>query len=353
MSNHFSPVRPQRRACALAMVITINALVPAACLSFDQAHSFRSKAISPHPLPPSEAGEALLHSLIGTGQKIGGGAGEFLSAAIPGIRLGHVTEDVGASLRGVWEHGAVGLLATTAGPGEGRGKTDDAPLAERLCFGKCDLTGLGDSDAATNSICLVGPDLEDHFVSIFRSVVASQRARGGTTRLSQHDLHHGHIFRACLRGELSETEEKSKIAIVGTLFHCAEYPSDNCGILRGINLGHCQIGSDCSPTLEDWRFRNALWSAWWPVPTQQVVNNEDTKYWYPSVCVRQAMWLLDGKSHLVEALRMDGTEFGPDCPNNMWEGHLGSHVGDVFHLGGNGVWCLSYCDESGDFCNGG
>lgn len=136
-------------------------------------------------------------------------------------------------------------------------------------------------------------------------------------------------------------------SMLGILFHCAEYPESSCvdgdgqgnsgtqdgdeepTILQGIDLGYCQRGSDCRPSLEEWRFRNALWTTSWANETsfRGDVHKDCTIQQ-----LQQSIWLLDEESPGVAKLRIDGSEFGACCPNTVYEGFLGDPIGDIFLL---------------------
>eukprot|EP00539_Tryblionella_compressa_P016334 CAMPEP_0178847882 /NCGR_PEP_ID=MMETSP0746-20121128/18949_1 /TAXON_ID=913974 /ORGANISM="Nitzschia punctata, Strain CCMP561" /LENGTH=99 /DNA_ID=CAMNT_0020512657 /DNA_START=37 /DNA_END=336 /DNA_ORIENTATION=- len=81
--------------------------------------------------------------------------------------------------------------------------------------------------------------------------------------------------------------------------------------------------------MDEWRYRNVLWSTWWPL---EEPSNEKTT---TSKTLQQAIWLLDGGSPEISNLRMDGTAFGPDCPNTVFEDFFGTPVGDIFLIDGN------------------
>jgi hypothetical protein len=172
----------------------------------------------------------------------------------------------------------------------------------------------------------------------FHSVIDSMHMYGFSTSLSRFDLFHGHLFRS---DDIVTSCSTTSQSLLGILFHCAEFPMGACEdavtnttdgsqketkpILEGVDLGYCQQNSDCRPSLQEWRFRNALWSAWWP-------SQSDSNGKVPPASLQQAIWLLDGASPGMAKLRVDGTEFGPDCPNSVNEDFLGSPIGDLFLL---------------------
>jgi hypothetical protein len=155
-------------------------------------------------------------------------------------------------------------------------------------------------------------------------VVASHAAHGIRTRISPHDLFHGHLTRATV----------GDVAMTSVLFHTAEYCVRNPCVLDA-PLGHCQVNSDCTPTLHGWRYRNVLWASWWPLQPPRGGR------------AAQGVWLLDGAADAVADLRIDGTPFDAGCPNTVWEGSLGSRVADVYHLGSGRVWCANVVHGEG------
>jgi hypothetical protein len=202
----------------------------------------------------------------------------------------------------------------------------------------------------------IKPELESFFVEKFESVVGSMNLYGFQTKLSRHDLFHGHMFRSS-HVVTSSIDTATPQALLGILFHCSEYPmyvptqkDDNEEededdddvrldddqninkediVMAGIDLGFCQKGSDCQPSLGEWRYRNVLWSTWWPLDESSSPNDDDLP------TLQQVMWLLDGASPEIAKLRMDGTPFGPHCPNTVFEDFLGTPLADIFFIDGN------------------
>lgn len=219
---------------------------------------------------------------------------------------------------------------------------DEEYLQDRMSFGPCQLHAGG-------TVHRVHPNLEPFLADTFRSVRASMNHNGYATELSRFDLFHGHVFQRSIFS--------SQVALVGILFHCAEYPavhpssstfeddhtSNENGefvILKDVDLGLCQLGSTCHPTLDEWRFRNVLWSTWWPLVRTSNNNNRtsDEKQQPMNVLtgsLSQAIWLLDGLSPEVAELRVDCEPFGPNCPNTVFEGFLGDMLGDIYYLNGD------------------
>lgn len=190
----------------------------------------------------------------------------------------------------IWDHPDVILLGSS--------------LKKELKFGKCTLA---------SDLHPIRSRYARLFATIFDSTIGSMTMNGFQTDLSRHDLFHGHLFRTSI-------DDLDNTSVLGMLFHCYEYPHADEIILRRLNLGHCQVDSDCSPSLEEWRYRNVLWASWW----SSELGGDDN----------QGCWLLDGKAPEIAGLRMDATEFGVDCPNTVWEGYLGEPVADIYLLDG-------------------
>ncbi|KAL3940563.1 MAG: hypothetical protein SGBAC_004919 [Bacillariaceae sp.] len=194
----------------------------------------------------------------------------------------------------------------------------------------------------------VVPQLQDLFMEAFQAVVGSHRLlnESSTVQLSPYDLFHGHIFRRssfyqnrngtirafnCTDIQTLEKEEEEEAIEsgsysahhqLGILFHCCEYPAvDNAhGILENISLGHHQIGSTCQPTLEEWKFRNVLWLVgWWQLDDD---DGECCTRLESPLSLQPHIWLLNGSAPEISQLQMDGSEFGPQSPNTVWEGFL-------------------------------
>lgn len=203
-----------------------------------------------------------------------------------------------------------------------KGEQMDMDILE---FGQCQLHGGAD-------MFRLKPQLEPLMMQTFGSVVESMNTYGYKTRLSRFDLFHGHLFR---------TTVSSRYALIGMLFHCAEYPamihtaqSTTCSatpILKEINLGFCQQYSTCQPSLDEWRYRNVVWSTWWDISASDIpaLSKSSSSSSSKQVSQNQAIWLLDGASPEIHMLRVDGSDFGPDCPNSVYEGFLGETLGDV------------------------
>lgn len=230
--------------------------------------------------------------------------------------LGTVTPREATALRQTWKHGAQKLVHPSW--------SDPSLLQSDY---QVELPSWGPCELYSGPLARVDPHLETLLRQTFQAVVDAKAHHGDSeTKLSRYDLFHGHVFRTNL---LLEEEA----ALVGILFHCAEYPNseNQADIMTNVPLGHCQRGSDCHPTLHDWRYRNVLWSAWWRPQDdgQPPVRNRTT---------RQAMWLLDGASSEISDLRVDATPFGPDCPNTVWEGHFGKPIGDIYNVS-NTMFC--------------
>jgi hypothetical protein len=245
--------------------------------------------------------------------------------ALPGAPRGKILPSAATALKRAWEYGAESLLAPINPTGACSHYPEDKLAQNNMCcFGICELAG--------GSLHRTHPELENFFTKTFDAVVDSREHHGCTTKLSRHDLFHGHLFRTTLSTGIELDEEMS---LLGILFHCADYPAkdDDLEVMAGFDLGHCQTGSDCRPTLHDWRYRNVLWSAWWP----------NQRYDSTTFMPRQSIWLLDGEAPEVSHLRIDASSFGPDCPNTVWEGHFGSHIGDIYNIN-NVVFCAHLAD---------
>ena len=207
------------------------------------------------------------------------------------------------------------------------------------------------------------PKFEDLMNFTFLSVIDSMALHGYKTKLSSYDLFHGHMFTTETRLGGCEQEDGSiddsfgATKLIGILFHCYEYPGvidanitvasdgvveEAAEILNGIDLGHYRYESDCFPTLEEWQYRNVLWAAHWNDNMEDASHRRSTAP-APVVVsdIRQDIWLLDGKDEdIVAHLRIDGTPFGPGCPNTVWEGYLGKPICDVYNL--DGTICCAY-----------
>jgi hypothetical protein len=186
----------------------------------------------------------------------------------------------------------------------------------------------------------VGPELESYFADTFQAVIESHKLHGNTVQMSRYDLFHGHLFYSSTTRAMDDemTSQKIRTEQLGILFHCAEYPAKDSDVLTGIDLGSCQIDSTCRPSLNEWRYRNVLWSAWW---NNSSTNNDDDDDDDDddTTNMKQGMWLLDGAAPEIADCRMDGSEFGPQCPNSVWEGYLGTVLADIYCLGDGKVWC--------------
>mmetsp|Transcript_32990 Transcript_32990/g.49837 ORF Transcript_32990/g.49837 Transcript_32990/m.49837 type:complete len:259 (-) Transcript_32990:99-875(-) len=177
---------------------------------------------------------------------------------------------------------------------------------KNLQYGSCIL--------ACNPVYSVRESYQRLFLSTFDMVIESMDSNGYKTELNRFDLFHGHLF---------HTQVDCK-EIVGILFHCYEYPNSDV-ILKDVNLGFCQAHSCCSPSLEEWRYRNVIWVAWWCDDATVGIYRPPT----------QKIFLLDGSHKCISDLRVDATKFGPNCPNTVWEGHFGNAIGDVYHFEGD------------------
>lgn len=228
--------------------------------------------------------------------------------ARPGICLHPLTSIVTrTALQQIWTHGSSKL------------SSDIHPMCtnqEKLFrYGSCHLLS---SSLEACKVHQVTPHLEPLLASTFDNVLGSMALYGFNTQQSRFDLFHGHMFRTQL----------SSSAVLGMLFHCAEYPSSS-----PWNLGYCQMDSNCYPTHEEWRFRNVLWTASW--------NKRDAS------TISQSVWLLDGFAPQISDLRMDSTpllidystkeKMLPNCTNTVYEGCFGDLIGDIFNV--SGVLC--------------
>mmetsp|Transcript_20948 Transcript_20948/g.42260 ORF Transcript_20948/g.42260 Transcript_20948/m.42260 type:complete len:291 (-) Transcript_20948:104-976(-) len=246
----------------------------------------------------------------------GGGSSNFLGnlvsgrdsfgAVQKGVELPAVSVSASRALQRVWSQGVDELFE----PGS-TVRTEEAGLQ----FGRCSL-------ASSGTVCRVDAPMERLLRSAFEAVVLSHALHGIQTRLSRFDLFHSHLLRA----------RYGDVAVLSTLFHCAEYPASASDIFCDVvQLGYCQAGSDCFPTQHAWRYRNVLWASWW------MDGLNDDRRTQP-----QAIWLLDGAADEVAKLRVDKTPFAePGCPNTIWEGNLGCHIADIYYLG-NGILYGSY-----------
>jgi hypothetical protein len=248
-----------------------------------------ASALASHATHTPCAGKLLLSGLL---------AG-CTDAVVDGATLPALQPPAARALHRVWAHGASELIE----PG-----SETSPSRAGLESGRCSL--------AYGSVWRAAAPVEALLLGAFQSVLASHARFGIPTRISRHDLFHGHLMRARV----------GDVAMTSVLFHAAEYPTRDPRVLDA-PLGHCQLDSDCAPTLHGWRYRNVLWVSWAPV--QPVRGGR----------AAQAVWMLDGAAAAVAGLRVDGSPFGAGCPNTVWEGHLGSRVADVYHLGRGRVWC--------------
>jgi len=218
-------------------------VVPSSCYSLLQS--------------PSSSGKSFLRDLVsdkdGRVQAVG---------ALPGIGLDKSINPTAArALQQTWTYGARKLIHPKQSDNFRKGDSllVDGRVIEQqsvMQFGNCMLA------SESSPIYKIHPDLELFLSQIFGAVVTSKAYHGCNTTLSRFDLFHGHLFRTILSSEQS---------LIGILFHCAEYPAANTtnaatadrdsSMLSGLNLGYCQADSDCHPTLDDWRYRNVLWSA--------------------------------------------------------------------------------------------
>jgi hypothetical protein len=251
----------------------------------------------------SLAGRSLLESCI---------SGDPQIPARRGTTLRPLSTSSVAQIKQIWGQGAAAIKGVQLGDND----------ANTLQFGACRLHGGAELFRLT-------PKMDPIMMQTFVSVVESMKIYGYKTRLSRFDLFHAHLFRTSLL---------SRYALIGMLFHCAEFPAINStkstscsaksgSILKDINLGFCQQDSTCEPSLEEWRFRNVVWSTWWDLsetdfPALQSSFSEEVSH-------NQVIWLLDGASPDIHKLRIDGSEFGPGCPNAVYEGYLGETLGEV------------------------
>ena len=171
-----------------------------------------------------------------------------------------------------------------------------------FCYGNCELV---------ENARKVHPRYKQLLASCFHAVVDSMAYQGYKTRLDRFDLFHGHLVR------LPSSSHFSQKSCLALLCHCYEYPAVGSSILPGIHLGHCHVGSTCNPTLDEWRFRNAVCT----LGSQQ-----------------HDVWLLDGAAAQVASLRVDDTPFGPSCPNTVWEAALGDVLADIYYIE-NDIYC--------------
>lgn len=239
----------------------------------------------------------LLHELICGGGQTG--------AVVRGAVLPALQRAESQALHHIWQNGVSVLVDH---------HSETSPRDAGLVFGHCRLTH--------GNVWRASSDYEKLFAGTFHFVVESHALHGIQTYMSPYDLFHGHL----VRGKVGD------FATLNVLFHCAEYPAYGSGIFD-FHLGHCQVGSDCTPSLQAWRYRNVLWSSWWPLESaaRQIGITQPV--------AEQALWLLDGMANAVADLRVDATPFGPKCPNTVWEGNFGCRIADIYHLGGDIVWC--------------
>ena len=241
-------------------------------------------------------GSHVLQSLIGSKTNT-----DF---ALRGEQLDHIQPHSSRLLSRAWSEASSPALQNP--------NTVTRPVDAGVEFGQCSLVGGIDRLWRPKS------SVESVLASAFQSAVASHTLHGiADTRMSRYDLYHGHLIRSMFQD----------VCALAILFHAAEYPASDCGVLADVDLGHCQCGSDCRPTLEGWRYRNILWASWWP--------SEDG---IKQVCNEQAIWLMDGKAMEVANLRVDTSQFGAGCPNAIWEGYFGECLADVYCLDGKTVW---------------
>jgi hypothetical protein len=242
----------------------------------------------------------------------------------------------GTSLRplsSLWSSSSIGQIKQIWSQGTSAIKGEQLLDTSILQFGDCQLHG------GAEDVFRLTQELDPLMLETFNSVVESMNYNGHKTRLNRFDLFHGHIFRNTL---------SSRCALIGMLFHCAEYPAisystshstttigattSNTPILEGINLGFCQQSSTCQPSLDEWRYRNVVWSTWWDVSQSDIPSSSSVPSSSISISQNQAIWHLDGASPEIQKLRMDGSDFGPNCPNAVYEGFLGETLGDVICL---------------------
>ena len=224
--------------------------------------------------------------------------------ALRGEQLDHILPPSAHLLRRAWSEASSSALQKT--------KTATRPVDAGFEFGRCSLVG------GVDELWRPTASVESVLASAFRSVVSSHALHGiGETRMSRYDLYHGHLIRSAF-------QDSCALAI---LFHAAEYPANDCGVLTDVDLGHCQCGSDRQPSLDGWRYRNVLWASWWPRENgfEQIYNE-------------QAIWLMDGNTTEVANLRVDESPFGVARPNAIWEGYLGECLADIYCLDGTTVW---------------
>ena len=266
--------------------------------------------------PPSSAllqhkGADLLLSLLTSPNSNSAG-----TVARPGIPLDAVPSMSSAALQQIWKHGPSKLH-----------NGHKCRLGELASYGRCQLV-TGDAFG-------ISPPLDTFFSDTFDTVVGSMRTYGFETQLSRYDLFHGHLFQNHF--------PNIDAALIGMLFHCAEYPSfftstENMRMDDVFwNLGYCQDGSNCSPSVEEWRFRNVLWLGSWKTEEEKDEEALDT------MMVQQTLWLLDGQAPEIAELRVDdATIFGPECPNTVYEGYLGNMIADVYNVSGVLGCCGSF-----------
>mmetsp|Transcript_49575 Transcript_49575/g.120292 ORF Transcript_49575/g.120292 Transcript_49575/m.120292 type:complete len:418 (-) Transcript_49575:78-1331(-) len=193
---------------------------------------------------------------------------------------------------------------------------NEEDLEDCLVFGPCQLHG-----GRSQKIHRIHPEIDPLITTTFRSVQQSMKLFGYSTELTRYDLFHGHIFEQrnlkldVFSSISSSTNTTTTIALLGILFHCAEYPavfplpmnetltrsttlptavapsgpyhdSSNQNdkkqneqstdeITTLTTLGYCQDGSTCHPSLEEWRFRNVLWTCWWHVTSEDDDDDDD------------------------------------------------------------------------------
>ena len=193
---------------------------------------------------------------------------------------------------------------------------------------------------ATTSLDSVGTDEVNETLTTTNATITTSRTHQGEQQQQQQE-------------EEEEKEEGREEQHDGDCCNC---------ILPGVNLGYCQINSNCTPTLEEWRYRNVLWCSWCDNDnddrssisgggaSSSRIARTDAHYQQSS---KECIWLLDGNSSQVSNLRVrvvgdnnttttattEQDQFGYNCPNTVWEGYFGHVIGDVYYV--NNV--LYYC----------
>lgn len=195
---------------------------------------------SPHERPRRDFAEALV-SAISHGP-------ERTEKLFPGAVTAHITPPhadacAGAALQAIALHAAQVLR----GGGGGGGASHELLMPRWLLGEEVTVPGVGEgglcklcgSETAHVAAC---PGLGAFLVNLFHDVARGLTRHGVPTQVSQHDLHHGHIF-------------LTKGGHLGMLLHTREYPAESEAF--PYSLGHCQKGSTVLDPLAS--TRNVLW----------------------------------------------------------------------------------------------